>query len=240
MTGNRFLNRCLDIVYPPRCPACNEISLGSQLGFCQECFGKIHFVNEPWCLKCGKPIEEEEMEYCSDCMERPHFFDQGRSPLVYDDYVRKSIYRFKYNSKKEYARYYAKIINDTLHRKIKSWKAQALIPVPLHKSKLNKRGFNQSYLIAKELSKYVNIPVMDNILVRQNQTKVQKNLGAKERENNLKKAFIVRKNSVKLNTVIIIDDIYTTGSTIDAISKVLKESGVGKVYFVTLSIGRGI
>ena len=219
---------------------CDEIIPGFGKGICKECKGKLTYVQEPYCMKCGKPIENEEKELCSDCERKNHNYDEGRSVFIYDEYMSRSIYRFKYNSKKEYALFYGEEISKSLGMKIKSWNPDALIPVPIHKSKLKKRGFNQAYLIAKEISKNLNIPINDKILIRKNQTKVQKNLGAKERENNLKKAFNVKKNSVKLNTVVIIDDIYTTGSTIDAISTVLKESGVKKVYFITLSIGRGI
>ena len=236
----RFLSLLADLVYPPRCPVCNDIVTAGGGGICENCRQKISYVTEPYCMKCGKPIENEENEFCRDCLDKKHSFNEGRSVLVYDEYMSRSIYRFKYNSKKEYARIYGQLISDRLGSKIRSWNADALLPVPIHKSRMKKRGYNQATLIAREVSKRLNIPVRDNILIRKTQTKAQKSLGAAERENNLKKAFIVRKNSVKLNTVIVIDDIYTTGSTIDAVSAVLKESGVSNVYFVTLCIGRGI
>jgi len=229
----------LDIVFPPRCPICNELISQGKIGTCDSCEGLLSFVEEPYCLKCGKPIEDEKEEYCGDCKKRRHFFDEGRAVLIYDEHMSKSIYRFKYNGKQEYARFYGKIIYERLVRKIKQWNPDVIIPVPIHKSRMKKRGFNQAFLIAKELSKYSNIPVDNHILIRKIPTKVMKNLDAKERENNLKKAFIVVKNSVKLNSVVIIDDIYTTGSTVDAISRVLREAGVSKIYFITVCIGRG-
>ena len=172
-------------------------------------------------------------------MLKEHSYDEGRAALVYDEYVSRSIYRFKYNAKQEYAGYYANIIYNRLGDKIRSWDAKALIPVPIHKNRMKKRGYNQAYLIAKELSKLTGIPVENNLVKRKNETKVQKELGARERENNLKKAFIVNKNVVELKSVVIIDDIYTTGSTVDSIASLLKEKGVRKVYFISLSIGRG-
>lgn len=239
MRENKIIEGLFDLVFPPRCPVCNTIVADKALGVCAECFDELQFVAEPYCMKCGKPLERDGHEYCGDCLSKKHIYEEGRAALVYDDNMSRSIYRFKYNSKAEYSRVYGRIIYERLKGKIHSWNAQALIPVPIHKSKLKKRGYNQATLIAKELSRYCNIPVNEHIVYRKIPTEVQKNLSATERENNLKKAFIVRKNVVKLNTVIIVDDIYTTGSTIDAVARVLKAAGVEKVYYISLSIGRG-
>ena len=234
-----IIDRIVDLAFPPRCAICNELLSIGERGSCYECRDKLTFVVEPYCMKCGKPLDNEELEYCSDCSTKEHSFDEGRAALVYDEYISRSIYRFKYNSKQEYAAYYAQIIYDRLRDKIKSWNPEALIPVPIHKNRMKKRGYNQAYLIAKELSKLTGIPVENNLVKRKNETKVQKELGARERENNLKKAFIVNKNVVELKSVVIIDDIYTTGSTVDSIASLLKEKGVRRVYFISLSIGRG-
>ena len=233
------IERVLDLIYPPRCPVCNEVVAISDGGVCPECKDKFHYVEEPYCLKCGKPIDDEGEEYCKDCKDKTHNYIEGRACFVYDEYMKESIYRFKYNGKQEYAKYYAREINARLGKKIKSWNVDALIPVPIHKDRLRKRGYNQAELIAKHLSYLTKIPVNNQILERKNPTKALKNLDAKERENNLKKAFIVKENVVKLRTVIIVDDIYTTGSTVDAISLALIDAGVKNVYFITLCIGRG-
>ena len=235
----KIIKGVIDILYPPRCPICDDIVSLAHGSLCDRCADNIQYVQEPYCMKCGKPLDDEGAEYCDDCVSKMHYYDENRAVLVYDEYTSKSIYRFKYNSKPEYAAYYGKLIDDRLHNKIKSWNAQALVPVPIHKSKLKSRGYNQAALIAKALSKHVNIPVYENLLIRKIPTKVMKNLDAKQRENNLEKAFIVNKNSVKLNSVVIVDDIYTTGSTMDAVARVLKDAGVEKVYCVSLSIGRG-
>lgn len=235
----KILEGLIDCVYPPRCPICNKIIPLGGSNICTVCSKKVTYVEEPYCLKCGKPVDDER-ELCCDCSQKEHNYDEGRSTFIYDEYMSRSVYRFKYNSKKEYAKFYGEEIFKRLNKKIISWNAEAIIPVPIHKMRMKQRGFNQANLLAKELSKYTKIPVKNNIVYRKNQTKVQKNLSAKERENNIKKAFIVKKNSVELNSVIIIDDIYTTGSTVDAISACLKAAGVKKVYVVTLCIGRGI
>ena len=119
-------------------------------------------------------------------------------------------------------------------------KPDALVPVPIHPSRMRSRGYNQAYLIARELSKRCGIPIAKGLIGRNLRTQPLKNLSHEERQNNLKKAFKILQNDVKLDTIVIIDDIYTTGSTIDAMAKVLMEAEIGKVYFMALTIGRGI
>ena len=130
-------------------------------------------------------------------------------------------------------------MSERLGDKIRRWDVDAVIPVPVHKSRLKKRGYNQAALIAGELSKRLGIPMRDGVVIRRAATGVQKELGAAERQNNLKKAFIVPGNVVKLKSVLVVDDIYTTGATVDAVAGCLKGAGVEKVYFASLCIGRG-
>ena len=228
----------LDCVYPRICPVCNKIVSVFGRDICPECERRLTYVGDSFCMRCGKPVDEDE-EYCIDCISGEHVYDEGRAALVYDEYMSKSIYRFKYNGKREFASFYGRVMTDCLGRKIKSWKADAIVPVPVHKSKLKKRGYNQALLLAKELSVRLDIPLYDGLVCRRAATAVQKELSAKERQNNLKKAFNVTQNVVKLDTVLIVDDIYTTGATVDAMARCLKGAGVQKVYFVSLCIGRG-
>ena len=228
-----------DLIYPPVCPVCNDIVSVRHRDICPECEKKLTFIGDSYCMKCGKPVEEYE-EYCGDCRRLLHMYDEGRAALVYDLYMSRSIYRFKYAGKQEFARFYARIMYERLGDKMKSWRADAIIPIPVHKKRLRKRGYNQAGLIARELSKRLGIPVREDIVTRCTATKAQKNLGAGERQNNLKKAFKVTGNVVKLDTVLVIDDIYTTGATVDAMAGCLKGAGVRKVYYASLCIGRGI
>ena len=116
----------------------------------------------------------------------------------------------------------------------------ALIPVPIHSSRMRSRGYNQAELVARELSRHSGIPVNTKLIQRVKRTKPLKSLSHSERQNNLKRAFKILQNDVKLNTIVIIDDIYTTGSTIDAMTGVLNDAGVKNVYYMALTIGRGI
>lgn len=164
-------------------------------------------------------------------------FKEGRAVFLYDDIMRKSIYRFKYNERAEYAEFYALEIYNRYSKKIKEWNPDVIVPIPLHKSKLKKRGYNQAYLIAKKLSDLTNIPVDNSLLFRVKKTEIQKNLGANERESNLKNAFKIRSNRVQYLSAMLVDDIYTTGATFSNASEALKGGGITCIYCMSLSIG---
>ena len=119
------------------------------------------------------------------------------------------------------------------------WRAQAFVPIPLHPSRRRKRGFNQAELLAKELSGRSGIPADAGLLMRVKKTRAQKELNDQERLTNLKDAFSVRKRKVPYQNIILVDDIYTTGSTMDAAAKVLKENGAKNIYFVCICVGNG-
>ncbi len=227
------------VIYPPRCPICDEVVSLRDRGICSACMKKIKYVDPPRCLKCGKAVPSKETEYCEDCSKASHVYKQGRALYDYKA-VATGIYRFKYGGRREYAKGFAEEMAFYLGDYIRSLKPDALVPVPMYSGKERQRGYNQAELLAKALGQELNIPVYDRILRRVKNTKPLKLLNPEERLNNLKKAFILVENGVKLNTIIIIDDIYTTGSTINTISKLFAEHGVENVYFVTLAIGETI
>lgn len=193
-------------------------------------------------MKCGKPVEEEE-EYCLDCQGKDTSFLYGRALFRYNQPMRGSMARFKYHGRQEYAPFYAK----ELYKQFGKWLIQlapdALIPVPIHDKRRRKRGYNQAELVAEELGKLCRIEVIKDYLVRSKNTKPQKGLSDRERIANLQAAFsvgsVAQELYNKLKCVIIIDDIYTTGSTVEACSRVLREQGVERVYFLCICIGQG-
>ncbi len=236
---NTFLDTVLSLFYPRRCPVCDGPVKPWNALICRECRPALTYSKPPRCMKCGKQIGDEEKEYCADCAGRVHFYDRGRALFAYSS-VSDSIARFKYRGRREYAAFYAACMAERLGDFISACEADAFVPVPLHKSRKQRRGYNQAEVLARELSALTGIPVYGNLIGRVKKTAPMKELSAVERQNNLKKAFKILRNDVKLNTIIIIDDIYTTGSTIDAVSRELKNAGVEKVYFVALAIGRGM
>lgn len=235
-----MLQKFIGLLFPRRCPLCGDIVIPRGEAVCPECRLAAPYVTEPRCAKCGKPLRYQEDEYCNDCHTRKHDYDKGLALFAYDDMVRQSIYRYKYENKREYADFYAAEICLRLGSEAKSWKADAIIPIPLHKSRLKQRGYNQSQLIAERVGATLDIPVLSDYVIRKKKTIAQKQLNPVERQNNLKRAFKISRNDVKLDTVILLDDIYTTGSTIDAVAALLKNTGTGKVFFIALSIGRGM
>lgn len=193
-------------------------------------------------MKCGKPLEEETVQYCDVCNKNEYNYTQGRAAFVYDTNMRKSIRAFKYGGRREYGRFYAKECVKIYGNWISQINADALIPVPIHKERYKKRGYNQSKIIADYIGKEINIPVINDYLIRNENTVALKELSAAQRKECLKNAFFVPKASKLLyrglRCVILVDDIYTTGSTINECAKTLKQSGVMQVYFICACIGK--
>lgn len=228
--------RILDLMYPLRCPICDKV-VQKEHGICPQCRKKLHVVSEPICMKCGKPISDIRREFCSDCSRKMHHFVQGRALWIYGKEVRESLYRFKYQNKREYARTYAMEIVGKHEAWIQSKKIQVILPIPLHKNRRRKRGYNQAAVLAEELGRLLNLPVDTKTLLRVHDTKPQKTLGDVQRKQNLNHAFITKQNKLSYNTVLLVDDIYTTGSTFDAAAKALSDAGVSKIYTCCVGIG---
>lgn len=224
------------MLYPARCPVCDGVLLPGE-EICEECISRLRYVTEPRCCKCGKPLQSEEAEYCHDCMVRNHIYDNGLALYEYES-IKDSLYRFKYKGRCEYAGFYGREIAKRLGDRIAGWHPDALLPVPMYKRKERMRGYNQAGLLADAVGAALHIPVRHDLMVRQRQTVPMKELDPAQRQINLKKAFIIGQFDVKLKCIIIIDDIYTTGSTMDEMAKVLRAAGVSRIHFLTLAIGR--
>lgn len=227
-----------ELLYPRRCVVCDDAAPFGKM-ICPECDGYLTYIAGARCVRCSKKLMENEQELCSDCKRIKHLYTSGIALYEYSP-VSRSIYRFKYGGRQEYADYFSQQMASQLGRTILSWNPDYMIPVPLHKSKLVERGFNQSALLAKKLSDILKIPYSEKMIIRRRKTTPMKELTSRERQINLKNAFIMGDFDVKLCTIVIIDDIYTTGSTIDSMTEVLLSHGASKVYFVALSIGRGM
>lgn len=230
--------RILNLLYPRRCPMCDGVLAKNEIYICKACIPKVQVVGEVHCMKCGKMLAQEEAEYCADCLCHAHVFDRGRTIFVYDGPVKKSIYRFKYARRKEYAEAYAYFAERELGDFIRSVKPDVLVPVPLHRVRYRKRGYNQAELFAKALGRRMGIRVEGKMVKRTKNTLPQKELDLPARQNNLKKAFKLCRNDVKLKTIIIVDDIYTTGSTMDALAELFRGVGVQRIYFLAISGGK--
>ena len=233
----------IHLLFPRRCPICDKVMFTSIFMktelCCETCKEIPEYVREPVCKRCGKPMESERAEFCYDCQKHPGEYVQGKALWVYKDQVKQSMYRFKYQNRQEYARYYGSEIVRVYGEWMKRNKIEAIVPIPLHWTKKRQRGYNQAQLLAAEIGKQSGLPVYPNLLKRVRKTKPQKNLDDTGRKNNLKKAFKTKENNVQLSHILLVDDIYTTGSTINEAASELKKAGIEQVYYVSVCIGRG-
>ena len=229
----------ISILFPRRCPVCGEIAEPKGEKICPECRKKLSFVSGPCCLKCGKELETQDTEYCLGCRKGKRSFEFGAALLNYNEISARSMAQIKYQDRREYLDYYSEEMVRRLGHRISRMKAQFLVPVPVHPARKRQRGYNQAEELAVRLGKLTGIPVYTQALVRIKKTAPQKELTAGERLKNLEKAFAVRKEFLPPGTegVILVDDIYTTGSTAEACSRVLKSAGVGRVYILSVCIG---
>lgn len=226
------------LLFPLRCPMCDRPVRPFGERICPECVEKRKILTQPYCMKCGKHLVDER-EFCGDCSRVQHVFVRGRALYEYESVVG-SIYRFKYGGRREYADFFAEEMEKYLGDFIREIRPDALIPIPLHRKRKNRRGYNQAECLARALGARMEIPVRSRYLLRVRNTTPLKLLNPAERQNNLKKAFIIGENDVKLEKVILVDDIYTTGSTMDEAARTLLANGVKSIYFVALACGEGV
>lgn len=240
---NDTLNIILEFIYPDNisCILCERpIKKYNTYSMCKECFNDLHFILDG-CVKCGKPIvnytlEKHSIDGCGYCLNKSFYFDKAISCIEYSAFSKNLIFKFKYSNQTYMSKYIAKIMKEKLE--LESIKFDYILFVPLHKKRQNKRGFNQSQKIAINLSKLLDLPVLD-ILVRREQTKRLYKLKKIERQKELKNVFILKENkhNLKNKKILLVDDIFTTGSTVNEIAKVLKLNGVDKVFVISMLTG---
>lgn len=228
-----------ELLFPRRCPVCGEIVQEPGSLICRRCIPRLNPVREPVCRKCGKQIFSEQSEYCLDCSRHARSFVTGRALLHYNEAAAKSLSAVKYKNKREYLDFYAQVMAYRFRTQVEHWGPEVLVPVPVHPSRYRKRGFNQAEELAGRLSSLWGIPMQTDLLIRVKRTAAQKNLTPAERLGNLQKAFAVRSHVRVPEAVVLVDDIYTTGSTVEACTRVLMEAGVKRVYFLAICIGYG-
>lgn len=176
------------------------------------------------------------MEYCADCTARKRSFDRGRSVFLYDTHMKQSLLRYKGYGDREYGKYFAEEICRYVGWEIRRWSPDVIVPVPLSRHKYKMRGFNQAEDLAVKVGRQLGIPTACHLVTKVRETKAQKTLDAAQRRRNLKDAFQVSGPVTGL-TVLLIDDVYTTGSTVEALADCLRENGAAEVFFVTLCTG---
>jgi competence protein ComFC len=235
----------LDYIYPKniKCILCNNpIDKNNTYSLCKSCFDNISFIKDG-CIKCGKPIENNSsisaIDECSYCSDKDFYFKKAISCIEYDETTSKLIYNLKYGRKTYISYHMAQIIRDKL--KYENINFDFIVYVPLHKSRYKKRGFNQCELIAKNLENFTNKKVI-NCLYRKNKTRYLSKLSKNERSKELRGAFKVKDDIKEIynKNILLIDDILTTGSTVNEISRLLKDNNVNNIYVCCVLTGRNL
>ena len=192
-------------------------------------------------MRCGKPIKDEYKEYCSDCAKRTSHITQGRSLWLHKEPVSTAIYKFKYNNKRSWGELFAAEMAQAYKDQVIKWGIEEIIPIPLHKSRKRKRGYNQAEIIAKCLvGKDRSVSSVRCFVSSEKKRRRRKKLDRQERMGNLRDAFALSERWKPVANVLLIDDIYTTGATVEQAAKILKKAEAQNVYFLTISIGQGI
>jgi ComF family protein len=239
--AKKFLGSILDFFFPRTCPFCDRILNTEHAIICADCQDKINFVQNPLCTCCGKPYEVKGLEdhFCGECLREKRFYTRVRAVLFYEDRVMEAIHRFKYGS----AIYYAKPLGALMYERGRNFFNfnfyDLIVPVPLHKKRVKEREYNQSQLLAEEVSKHSGIPVECALLERIKETNSQVGLKKEEREKNVRNAFaVVVSESVKDKTILLIDDVISTTATVNECARALRKAGAKRVDVLALARGR--
>lgn len=257
--------RLQGILYPRVCPVCGKLirpdftelkNLTPGQGFpekdpfiCPSCEGKLRLAaGNCSCMKCSRPLEDERAEYCLECQRTSHVFDFGIAALIHDEAAGGIMYDLKYHSLKCNAEFGAFEMAKALDRTGGSTGSPLLdvdvmIPVPLHKHREFERGYNQAAILGEELAFLIElsfgktIPVDTSYMERTAETPRLKTLSGTERAAGITGAFRVKGEAGKYKKVLLVDDIFTTGTTLDECAKTLRQAGVAVIYFITVTIG---
>lgn len=232
---HKIAGKILNLLYPRRCPLCHKILKDQNWLICPACAKGLKKIESPYCMRCGRPVEKEE-EYCRDCAAGSHIFTEGRGIFPYDHQMKESLVKYKYYGHREYGDFYAAALCRCGKSEILRWKPDVIVPIPLHGRKQRQRGFNQAEYLAERVGRFYGIPVSAGLIRKTRPTRAQKKLNAVQRRRNLKDAFSVPEELNGID-ILLIDDVYTTGSTMDAAAECLKKKGAGAIYFLTVCIG---
>jgi len=237
------------MLFPPRCPVCGV--LGSvpvpESGtwshdptglFCEACREGFTPIAPPCCSQCGLPFVSKEGHghTCSGCLVEERFFGKARAFGVYDGTLLEAIHQFKYGKKLSLVRPLAGLVRQAFYQFWEAEDIDLVVPVPLHVTRLRERGFNQAYLLIRRWAKHEALCCDGMTLWRRRRTEPQTGLNRKERRRNMARAFAVRKPEiVREKRILLVDDVFTTGATVNACARVLMDVGAARVDVLTLA-----
>lgn len=224
-----FKRVALDLLFPPYCIGCGRE--GNYI--CDHCQRKLPYISPPVCSICGRPLLPDDS--CPGCISKDHAIDGIRAPFIFEGLIRRTIHELKYRNLRALAPVLAVYLFEYLAEN--PVPGDVLVPVPIHHRRLRERGYNQSSLVAHELARRCNLPVVDSCLVRLNYVTPQARLAsAADRLKNVTGAFACRDSQLKDKQVILIDDVSTSGATMNACAAALKSAGAAGVRGLTLAL----
>ncbi len=233
-----------DLLYPEgvACYLCGKkLRASHNYGICKACWDNFVFIGKNNCKKCGKYLPAPGL--CKDCQNFVHSFYRAHSLCVYDDKVREWVYSFKYAGRAYLARPFGRMMAKRIKELGLSEGIDGILPVPVHRKKLKQRGYNQSELLARVIKNELNLKKVPYALQRKRDTPPLSGLTRLQRLKTLEGAFEMVKRVYRpdIKNVLLIDDIYTTGSTVNQCADILKKgAGAAKVYVFTLASGRDV
>lgn len=228
-----------NLFFPKKCIFCNKLlPLSADNYWCEQCAEKLMIKDDRVCEICGMPLEIPRGEpVCKTCKKLKHSFIQNTSAFVYKDKVRSALVRMKFSKNQQWiARTFGTLTAVRAARVYRDIKFDGVTFVPISLRRELKRGYNQSEIMAAEIARALNVPLLPNALKKIKDNKKQSSLTAAQRAVNVKGVYTVGKDSVVDKTILLIDDIYTTGATINECASVLKKSGAVLVYCATATI----
>lgn len=235
----KYLNIILNTIFPLKCEVCRQqLPLAAGARICRSCRNKILPIGDNFCRKCGKSLQIAT-NFCVDCQDNDSlYYESIKAAGVYHGALRETIHAFKYECRSCLGADLGDFMLSSFQQHFSLNSLDKLVPVPLHKKQYRQRQYNQSEVLAKNLSRSTGIPVATDTLVRIRETRPQFTLNKQERASNIRNSFQV-KDKVWLPgaRVLVIDDICTTGSTINECARVLKQSGAGEVHGLVLAHG---
>jgi len=227
-----------DILFPPQCIGCGAVlTTGDEHPFCPDCFSTLHFIRSPLCTSCGLPFTETgENHLCEECALSNPPFSMARALGSYEKTLLDVIHLFKYHGRVSIGEALGKMMATARYDSLEPSDYSTIMPVPLHPKKLREREFNQSLILAKEISKRFSVPLDFMALRRTIPTEAQVTLSQRKRAANVKGAFAVtERGRIEGRKILLVDDVYTTGSTVKECAATLMKNGAQEVAVLTLA-----
>ncbi len=241
MTMQGFLRGVHSLLMPGSCVGCGlSLAQSQKSPLCPVCIKVLPRSKPPWCVTCGRSLAGlgVGIDCCLNCRGHHPAFDQVISPCRYEGVIKEMIVAFKYQKQLSLAPFFGELLAESVRERLGFDPADGIVPVPLHPPRFRERTFNQAERLAEELAENVNLPCWDHSLFRWKPTRSQAELDRAERLTNVQEAFELQANPfLRLSRILLVDDVFTTGATVNACAQLLKQGGALSVTVVTVAHG---